>query len=312
MTLRPGAASRVRCARQKSFSKSETSGSISGDTPFMKLPVQLRFLAGAIALAVTLASPASAAGIDHSDLWWNPQESGWGAGIQRQGDVIFLTLFLYGSDGSSTWLVAPDMRSDTAQRTWLGSLYRTSGAGFATAFDAAQATQAGDAALEFDDAESATMRYTVDGQSVTKRVSRMTWREPSAAGSYRGGFSAAIETCADVTRIGAYDLHGPLTVGHSGSQVSVALTSSAEGLPSTCTFTGTSRQSGRLGRWSGTFSCTVIIGSDDRGEETARTTRSGTFTLDRIAVTSHGFHGTLTAADQDCVMNGYLGGTRLP
>jgi hypothetical protein len=312
MTLRPGAASRVRCARQKSFSKSETSGSISGDTPFMKLPVQLRFLAGAIALAVTLASPASAAGIDHSDLWWNPQESGWGAGIQRQGDVIFLTLFLYGSDGSSTWLVAPDMRSDTAQRTWQGSLYRTSGAGFATAFDAAQATQAGDAALEFDDAESATMRYTVDGQSVTKRVSRMTWREPSAAGSYRGGFSAAIETCADVTRIGAYDLHGPLTVGHSGSQVSVALTSSAEGLPSTCTFTGTSRQSGRLGRWSGTFSCTVIIGSDDRGEETARTTRSGTFTLDRIAVTSHGFHGTLTAADQDCVMNGYLGGTRLP
>lgn len=278
----------------------------------MKLPVQLRFLAGAIALVVTLASPPSVAGIDHSDLWWNAQESGWGAGIQRQGDVIFLTLFLYGSDGSSTWLVAPDMRSDAAQRTWQGHLYRTSGSGFAMAFDASQAAQAGGATLEFDDAESATLRYTVDGQSVTKRVSRMTLREPSAAGSYRGGFSTLIESCADVTRVGAYDLHGPLTVGHSGSQVSIALTSSAEGLPSTCNFTGTSRQSGRLGSWSGTFSCTVVIGSDNRGEETARTTRSGTFTIDRIAITSHGFHGTLTAADQDCVMNGYLGGTRLP
>jgi hypothetical protein len=273
--------------------------------------MQMRLLAGAIALAATL-SPPTVAGIDHSDLWWNAQESGWGAGIQRQGEVIFLTLFLYGGDGSSTWVVAPDMRSDPEQRTWQGALYRTSGAGFAAPFDAAQATQAGDATLEFDDAESATLRYTVDGQSVTKRVSRMTWREPSAAGSYRGGFSTLIESCADVTRVGAYDLHGPLTVGHSGSQVSVALTSSAEGLPSTCNFTGTSRQSGRLGWWSGTFSCTVIIGRDDRGEETARTTRSGTFTLDRIAITSHGFHGTLTAADQDCVMNGYLGGTRLP
>lgn len=273
--------------------------------------MSLRLLAAAVALAVTLASPRSFATIDPSDLWWNAQESGWGAGIQRQGDVIFMTLFVYGSDGSSTWLVAPDMRRDPAQR-WQGALYRTSGSSFAAAFDPAQATQAGDATLEFDDAESATLRYTVEGQSVAKRITRMTWREPSAAGSYRGGFSTVIESCADTTRVGAYDLHGPLTVAHSGSQVSMALTSSARGLPSTCTFAGTSRQSGRLGHWSGNFSCTIIIGADDRGEETARTTRSGTFTLERVAVTSHGFHGKLTAADQDCVMNGYLGGTRLP
>lgn len=272
-----------------------------------------RSLACALALCLALSVPAARADTNHSDLWWNPAESGWGAGIQRQGDVIFLTLFVYAPDGSSTWFVVPDMRATAPQGAWQGKLYRTSGAGFAAPFEAAAlAAEAGSATIEFTDAQSATLRYTVDGQVVTKSITRMTWREPSAEGRYHGGFSTAIDSCVDPTRVGTYDLLGAVTVSQAGSQVSLALSSGATGLPSTCTFTGTTRQAGRLARWSGNFSCSIVIGLDGRGEDVARTSRRGTFTLDRVAVTAEGFRGVLAASDQDCAMSGYMGGTRLP
>ena len=273
--------------------------------------MHLRSLSGAVALVLALSSPGSRAEIDHSDLWWNAAESGWGAGIQRQGDVIFLTLFVYGADGSSTWFVVPDMRA--AAQTWHGKLYRTSGPGYSSRFEAnAQTTEAGSATIDFTSATSATLRYTVDGQTVTKAITRMTWREPSPEGRYHGGFSTLIESCVDPTRVGTYDLLGAVTVTQAGNQVALALSSGATGLLSTCTFTGTATQSGRLARWSGSFACSIVIGLDGRGEDVARTSRRGTFTLDRVAITEGGVRGVLTASDQDCAMSGYMGGTRLP
>jgi hypothetical protein len=94
--------------------------------------------------------------------------------------------------------------------------------------------------------------------------------------------------------------------------VSLALSTAAVGVPSTCNFTGIQRQSGRLAQWTGDFACSIVIGLDGRGEDIARTSRRGTFTLDRVAITADGFRGALTASDQDCTMTGHLGGTRLP
>ena len=30
---------------------------------------------------------------DYSDLWWNPNESGWGLNIAHQGDILFTSWF---------------------------------------------------------------------------------------------------------------------------------------------------------------------------------------------------------------------------
>jgi len=79
---------------------------------------------------------------------------------------------------ATTRPVRPEFRaSDENVRptTWRGSLYRASGPSYASQYDATvQATEAGSATLEFDGANSATLRYTVDGAAVTKRISRMT------------------------------------------------------------------------------------------------------------------------------------------
>ncbi|MND02374.1 hypothetical protein D3C83_217370 [compost metagenome] len=55
-----------------------------------------------------------------------------------------------------------------------------------------------------------------------------------------------------------------------------------------------------------------MTGSDYNAEELQRVTRTGPFRIERIAANAHGFHGELTAADQDCAFAGHFGGTRRP
>ncbi len=44
--------------------------------------------------------------VDYGDIWWNPSEDGWGLQIADQGDVLFLTFYVYGTDGKATWFTA--------------------------------------------------------------------------------------------------------------------------------------------------------------------------------------------------------------
>lgn len=275
--------------------------------------VTLRKLAGTLALALALPSTPALAGTDYSDLWWNAAESGWGAGITRQDDVVFLTLFVYGADGNGTWFVAPDMTAQGGDTSWSGTLFRAAGPGFAAAFDGnVQTTSVGTASLDFSSATAGTLRYVVDGTQVTKQITRMTWRAPSPNGRYYGGFSAVIPQCGDPTRLGGYDFLGSLNVAQNGANATFSVTSSNAGLNSTCNFSGPIHQDGRHASVAGNFACTIVIGLDTRGEATQTTSRRGTFTMSRISVTQNGFHGDLTAADQDCAFAGYFGGTRLP
>jgi len=278
--------------------------------------VKIKILFGGLLSALALPWQAAAANTEYSDLWWNPNESGWGVGLQRQDDVIFLTLFVYGANGNSTWFVSPNVQlltTDSPSSTWEGPLYRATGPGFAAQFDqTVQATETGSARLQFTSGESGTFTYTVDGVQVVKQISRMTLRQPSAAGSYHGGFSTKIEQCGDVRRIGAYDFLGSMTVTQTDGAIRIAVSTVVDGGVSSCTFTGNTRQAGRLGFWAGAFNCSIYIGLDERGENPVRILRHGTFTADRVAVTQSGFRGVLTAADQDCSFSGYVGGTRTP
>ena len=69
--------------------------------------IRLGLAALTLALSLTV-SPISATSYspDQSDLWWIPDESGWGFQIVQRDSVIFLTMFVYGSAGAPTWYVA--------------------------------------------------------------------------------------------------------------------------------------------------------------------------------------------------------------
>jgi hypothetical protein len=69
----------------------------------------LRTAVGSMVLAICLglSAPTHAASTTNfSDQWWVPAESGWGAAILQQEYVLFIDLFVYGSDTKPVWYTA--------------------------------------------------------------------------------------------------------------------------------------------------------------------------------------------------------------
>jgi hypothetical protein len=114
---------------------------------------------------------------DYTDMWWNPDEPGWGVSIQHHADNrVFVTHYGYDRDGRPTWLVMPEAAWITAFAIE-GAVYRTSGPGSEAAYDARRfsAAPVGSARIEFGHAGQATLDLAVDGRTVTKPIRRQAF-----------------------------------------------------------------------------------------------------------------------------------------
>jgi len=112
------------------------------------------------------------------DLWWNPEQSGWGINLAHQDNTLFATLFTYAVNGQGLWLVMPEGRQDSTG-TYSGALYRTRGPAFdVSPWSAIQPTQVGTMSLTFDDGNAGQLNYTVDGVSVSKPIVRQVFSAP--------------------------------------------------------------------------------------------------------------------------------------
>ena len=95
-----------------------------------------------------------AANTNYTDLWWNPNESGWGINLAHQGDTIFAAWFTYAESGSPLFLVATLIKTDPG--IYAGDLYRATGpAGLAM-----HAAVVGTATLTFSNGNSAEFAYS--------------------------------------------------------------------------------------------------------------------------------------------------------
>ena len=110
--------------------------------------------------------------VDYTDLWWNPNQSGWGMAITQQYGDIFLAWYVYDANGKPMWYVASNCVVSGSSCS--GPLYRTTGPVFATTFDPGQIKvfEVGSALVSFVDANNAVLSYTVDGISATKYITR--------------------------------------------------------------------------------------------------------------------------------------------
>jgi hypothetical protein len=116
-----------------------------------------------------LGSPA---GGSYTDLWWNPDESGWGLSVTHHtSGTVFAVWFTYDAQGASKWYVAPDCRVFLVGCE--SKLYETTGPAFGPVFDPSRvrAREVGTLRLSFTGAPS-TMSYVVDGQAGTRAISR--------------------------------------------------------------------------------------------------------------------------------------------
>lgn len=116
---------------------------------------------------------------NYTDLWWNPNESGWGFGLfHHPTHQMFGTLFVYAADGRPTWYVIPAGQFLDPTR-FEGQLYRTTGPYFGGPFDPTQVQTipAGTATIIFDqyDLDKASLTFTIDGVSFNKFVQRQSF-----------------------------------------------------------------------------------------------------------------------------------------
>jgi hypothetical protein len=54
--------------------------------------------------------------VDYTDLWWNPQESGWGSPSRSNTTSMFLAWYVYDGAGKPTWFVVPNCAGERRQQ----------------------------------------------------------------------------------------------------------------------------------------------------------------------------------------------------
>lgn len=255
-----------------------------------------------VALGFALPASASTSGVDFTDLWYNPAESGWGVNLIQQNNTIFATLFVYGADSSARWYVASNLQG--SGNTYNGTLYQTTGPFFAAgSFNSAAVTTTavGSMTINFNSVGTGTLTYTVNGTPITKTIQRQTWAGENLSGTYLGGLTANGSSCGNGASNGPVLIFDVLNISHSGSNVSARVNFfNSAGVASVCTFSGGYTQSGRMGNVSGSFNCTF-------GNTPGNV---GTFTISQIDASVNGFNGVFNGTDQFCSYNGYFGGIR--
>lgn len=260
-------------------------------------------------LALSLPAAATSYSIDYTDLWWSGEsESGWGLQLTQLHDVIFATAFVYHSDNSAHWYSATLNPVSGSTTLYSGDLIESRGPWLGSPTfnpNAVTRTTVGAMTVSFTGANSGSLQYSVNGVQVSKQITRLAVRNNNLAGIYLGGLVARSTNCTGVSP-GQILVFDNLTVTQTGTvapsmTMRVDFFQSGTGTPSSCTYSGTLSQAGRLSSINnGTFSCTV-------GGSPAN---QGSFTMTAIDVQQNGFHSTFAGVDQYCAYNGRFGGVR--
>ena len=115
--------------------------------------------------------------VDYTDLWWNPNESGWGVALTQQYEVIFATWYTYNSSGNAIWYVASRcaVTHDFYRDSCIGELYQfTAGRSLTSAWDSSAMTSVvvGTVTFTFTDTSNGSMSYSINGVTGSRVITR--------------------------------------------------------------------------------------------------------------------------------------------
>jgi len=201
-----------------------------------------RFLA-ALLFSVLAGLSSSSRATDYSDMWYVPAESGWGVNFTQNEGVIFMTFFLYGTDGNPTWYVA--ITSPDASGNFSGTLYSTTGTYFGAPWVGNTATAVGTATFAPSNAYQGTLSYALaSGPTVSKTIVRQSLVAISLAGNFTGGQAGAYTACSSSSNNTAYKDDFDLSVSQANGVLT--LTFAYVFLADTCTLSGALVQNGQI------------------------------------------------------------------
>lgn len=147
----------------------------------------LRTLLFITGLLMTGSSHATAYGVDQTDLWGTPGESGWGMQLVQQHDTIFATMFVYGTDNQPTWYIATLLPTGTPFQ-YNGDVIATHGPYFGGVWNPSQVTGSlvGTMVFTAPQLASASLNYTISGVTVAKTITRSTFVNNKIDGGFLG------------------------------------------------------------------------------------------------------------------------------
>jgi hypothetical protein len=258
-----------------------------------------KLLAAALFLCAA-ALPARAS--DLNDLWWNANENGWGVNVSHQGDILFLTFFVYGPNNQPIWYSASSVQFQSTNASgsiYSGRLFQTTGPYFGAQFyNPAQVvgTDVGSVTFTVNAAgDAATLAYTVEGVPVSKQVTRLTFRaNPNVTGTFLGAVVGDLAGCPPPFFNGHFEAETTLfSIAGNAANTQVVLQSPA----TSCTIAGPYTQSGRLGRVQGTITCANGV--------------NGTSTVSEVEGNGSGMTARYTASyTNGCQETGRIAGVR--
>lgn len=245
-------------------------------------PIRCLLAAALVAAALPAAAaqrPATLA-TEYTDLWWNPQESGWGLNVVQQGETAFITLFVYGPDGRPTWYFASNARVYALDwednPSFRGTLYKAKGPWIGEAFDPAkvEAQPVGELRIEPRPEGRTLLEYTAEGVTVSKEIRRQTFAAPDVGTTYLAAFSLG-ETVPGTDLVGVRDYSGRAILQLAGHLVFLRVEEPA----GRCEYRGTRTSAGKFARLAGEYTCAA-------GD-------AGTFAIEEFEVTRRGISGYL-------------------
>jgi hypothetical protein len=220
----------------------------------------LRMLLAVLAIAgIFITSARASSGTNFSDQWWNPNESGWGASILQQADVLFVELYVYGPDSQPTWYSgALYLQSDSGRLLFTGDLFTYTGPWFGTSFNPLTVRNRKVGTISFDatSTDTATLTYSIDGTQYSKDIERQLWAYEDFTGSYYGGFVYEQSNCANPNSNGHVEELGPIEITHASDNILTLTLTSSYG---TCTVTGPYSQLGHMGRVDASYACSYGV-----------------------------------------------------
>lgn len=254
----------------------------------------------AVAMSLLANTPAALAN-NYQDLWWNPNESGWGINVSQQGDVMFATWFIYGTGRQPTWVfLSRADRSGAAGNTFTGDLFQAAGTPFAVVpfapLRGEDVTKVGTASLVFSDARTGTLTYTINGDQVVKQITRQVIGFYNLTGTYFGGLKREGSGCVSAALNGSAVNQAIYSVTHNAATGSLTITEVGGTL---CNFSGNTQVFGSLLEGNGNFTC-------------AAENITGTWTMREGRPSPNAFSALLSLRPNgdSCTLNASIGGLK--
>lgn len=154
----------------------------------------MHILASLLFAAGLAAAPALAIGMDYSDHWWNPAESGRGIMIEQRGERAYAIVYDFRDNGLPVWYIAPGLTvsraTPDAPPVLSGALFRAFDNGPGTT-PRVEADQIGEITINGESESAARVVYSVSGRRTEQPLRRLDFADTRPQGRYLATLATA-------------------------------------------------------------------------------------------------------------------------